>query len=525
MPTTLLGTVSNPYSNFLSILAVDATHAAAWTGSDGEDFERAVDLTERGTHDISIGPGAGVICEVGGCGVSEIYRVNDRTLVFVEHYTGDEDDEIERDFIDKLTSLPTAESCERLGAVAVDSGALALVALIEPVGELSGSDIDAVAKEAGAGRTFEWGTLASLPAGRYEIWREHLGEIRGEWGLIVSRLRVVAEGTPVVPGQPIVAPGKKTQKKARRSKRPDSRRLIVEAWDSVKSFAVASDGSRYFAGEKGGFGVCCWDEQGQVVWERRLYQGAHYSHEVIIDLTPDGAILACPPYDGSLIELDPANGERLKKHEIASLRAFGLSPDGRLIALRVSTKTRLCSYPSMAIVAELGEYCNQNTVAISPDGRWLAVNGHQVHVYALPAARHATTFEPPQSPWASCFSPATNHLALGGSDGMVRIHEPDGWSCVRELDVAVERKRKPTVTALAYDAAGRQLAAARDDGTVRVWDTDSWALLHSLDKHDASIPGTGARSLSKVAFIDDGGQLVVSAAPKKQPTGLTVYRL
>jgi WD40 repeat protein len=57
------------------------------------------------------------------------------------------------------------------------------------------------------------------------------------------------------------------------------------------------------------------------------------------------------------------------------------------------------------------------------------------------------------------------------------------------------------------------IATASDDGYVRLWDGTTREKLGELPDHDTTTPGTGARSLSGVAFSPDGKVLFVGSAP------------
>jgi hypothetical protein len=535
-----LGEVANGYSNFLSLLAVDAPHASAWRGPSGggkdDDFERANKQAEKGKLELALGGGRGVICEVGGCGATNVYRASADTLVFVEHYSDDWDDEIEADFLDKIAVTPTAKKPKRLGTCEVKSGALALVALVEGVEKLSAKDI---AKVAGGGKAkeYDWGLLVPMPKGDYEIWGEQMSKLEGEWGSIESRIRIVPKGTKVTPGEPIVRASTpaETSKGSKTSKRTgaDRRRLVVDGWEAVDSFAVSPDGKQIFAGQCGGFGVCAWNEAGELLWKTELAKPsreARYSDTVLVRIGAKGTILALPGHKNVLNILDAATGGVRAKHPITpevkassgDLRGCALTPDGKTIVLRVGTDVFLYAFPSMKLRAALPGYCNMDHIAISPDGRWLFVCGHEVHVFELPSGKHVVTFEPPESPWASAFSPDSKTLATGADDGKVRLYAAPKFQLKKELDIAPDRSRKSTINSLAFDPQGKTLATAGEDGAVKVFDTKTLELLVQLDKHETTVPDTGSRQLSQVGFMPSG-ELVVSAGLKKEPIGLSIY--
>jgi hypothetical protein len=508
---TRLGRVINGYSNYLALLAIDATHVGAWggPGDDGEgDFARANDLIERGRFEIDVGKGKGVLVEIGGCGMTDVCRIGD-TLVMVEHYTGDEDADAEADLDRAIVGTPTKQA-RRVGRVAVKSGALALCALIEAGAKPSAKQLAKAAK--GSVET-KYGVLVGVKPGTYEIWTESLG-IEGAWGSLDTRVRIVAAGTKVVAGKPIAELPKAKRLVAAKGER----RTGIE-WTAVSSMALAPDG-RAFAGETGGYRACAWAPDGTLAWERSLKKigkESRYNYELEVALVGDD-LLAFATYGEVIWMLDPATGKTRHELTIPKTRAFAVSPDRERLVLRTSTETTVLAYPTLEKLAFFDHYCNNNSIAISHDGRWLAVNGHEVHCFDLDKLKHVATIEPKDGPWQMMFLP-DGRLATGDDTGMVRFYDTKGKP-LGTLDGAPGRSRKPSITALASSAM--HLAVGRNDGTVVLFDAKG-TLVKTFDKHDVTQPDTGSTSLGALAFSADGSQLWVSAGLKKQPVGLSVY--
>ncbi len=299
-------------------------------------------------------------------------------------------------------------------------------------------------------------------------------------------------------------------------------RRIVDGWSAVASLALAP-GGRIVAGENGGFHVCSWDSAGTIAWQVELAKagsGSKYEYEVFVSVCGD-EVVALQKY-GALHVLDLATGKKKRKPDASKgLRELAFTPDRKTIVCRVDTETDLLAWPSMKRVAHFDEYCNQDCIAISPNMKWLAVAGHEVHVYDLAKKKHVKTWEPAESPWSMCFTASSGHLVTGDDKNMLRVYDADnGFAEVK----AVGKNRSPTLSAVAASPDGKWIATANDLGTVNVHKAGTLEIAHELKGHDPSQPDTGARSISAIAF-DDQGVLVVGAAPKKQPAGLTLHTL
>jgi WD40 repeat protein len=244
-----------------------------------------------------------------------------------------------------------------------------------------------------------------------------------------------------------------------------------------------------------------------------------YSYEVQVGFA-GGALLALPKDRETLYVLDPSTGKERSKHPIGEDgRAFALTPDEKILVVRDGTETTLFAFPSFKRVAHWDQYCNGNSIAISPDGHWLAVCGHEVHVFDLGRREHVKTWEPPESPWAMTFTASSGQLITGDGKRMLRVYDAEhGFGLLKE----VGPNRAPTITAIAASPDGRYIAAANDRGTVVLHDAGTLDVVQELKGHDPTIPDTGATSINDVRF-DAAGRLIVSSPPKKEPPGLTLW--
>ena len=111
-------------------------------------------------------------------------------------------------------------------------------------------------------------------------------------------------------------------------------------------------------------------------------------------------------------------------------------------------------------------------LALSPDGSLLAAatgapgQAGEVRVFDRATGRVlATPFRGDDVVLAVAFDPSGKHLAFGGVDGKLRIHETGGWG-----EALVVAAHSDWLTALSWHHDGMKLATASRDKTAKVYD-------------------------------------------------------
>lgn len=516
-----IGSVVNEYSNYLAILVADGPVAAEYRGPSDDDakskrakpddFDRARKAVNK--KEFSIGKKKGVVVEIGGCGVADVYRVDD-AIVVPETYLDEDDVGLEAARDNVVVTHPTTKP-KLIGTVDVKSGVLVLIGLLEPGPKL---DPAKVAKS-GVVKTKSGAGIAVKP-GRYDVWREAFPKTpAGDWGTMPSRVRVVPAGTKVVAGAPIVALAPPPAAHEATSGGP--RRLVdpKDKWLAVGSLVVADDG-RTFAGEEGGYGVAAWDAAGELLWQRAVRPSGkkHYTKAVSLALAGKELLALCK--SSEIVVLDAKTGKEKRRWKADRVRHLALAGD-RLI-LRTDITTTVLSYPGFKKLAELDAYVNRSGIAVSRDGKYLAVHGHDWHTFDLKTLKHLRTVELRDDPCDVAFT-HDGKLVTVDEKSRIRIWHPRSGARLADIDGAKERSRKPNGDAVATSA--RHVAIAREDGAVAVFDLATKRRTHLFEKHLVTIPETGATQLSDLAFTKDGRTLWVSAGPKKAPVGLTAYAI
>lgn len=525
-PKRRIGRVINGYSNYLAVLVADAPVAASYSGPVNEpveedarkkkgkrpppdDFERACAAINRGK--FSLGSGSGVVVEIGGCGAAEVHRLGD-ALVIPEIYTDEDDSDTEAELDRVIATYPTTKP-KLIGTVDVKSGVLVMMGIFEKGPKV----VDAQVKQRGVVETKN-GIAVAVPAGRYEVWREAFEkEPEGDWGEMPSRVRVVPAGTKVLAGAPLLdaAPtGPRHHATA-----GGDRRFVdpKDRWEAIASMVVAGDG-RLFAGEHGRHGVAAWGPDGTLLWQRAVRPAPKKaSYRVALALAGGELIVACSAI-GELLVLDAKTGKEKRKTKIEDPRSVAVAGD-RLI-VRTGITTTVLAYPSLKKLAELESYVNGSGIALSPDGKYFAVHGHEWHTFELATLKHVRSTD---AEACDLSFTADGTLVTVDDASRVVLWDPKSGERLARIDGAKDRSRKPQASAV--DTSRRHVAIARDDGAVVVIDPKSKKTVHLFEKHHVSVPGTGATELSALRFTPDGKQLWVSAGPKGAPIGLTAYSI
>ncbi|MBL9137546.1 MAG: protein kinase [Verrucomicrobiales bacterium] len=150
------------------------------------------------------------------------------------------------------------------------------------------------------------------------------------------------------------------------------------------------------------------------------------------------------------------------------------------------------------------------SLAVSPDGRWLAAgtgrssgparqSGCALHLFDLSARGRALPLQAAGGPVrVVSFDPWGRRMAWAAGDGWIRLqYLADG-----QPEVAASFAHADDVLSLEWSADGRRLLTGSADGTARVWDIESGAPSVPAMRHHGSVRATWA----------GGGRLILTAS-------------
>jgi WD40 repeat protein len=109
-------------------------------------------------------------------------------------------------------------------------------------------------------------------------------------------------------------------------------------------------------------------------------------------------------------------------------------------------------------------------------------------------------------------SPEGTTLAIGHSDGEIRLWETAGGRLRRELV-----GHRMSVTSLAFSPDGKVLASGGADGTVRLWHLAS-------GREHFTLPARLGGGVSALAFAPDGSLLAAAYRNERDCDGVALWR-
>ena len=264
---------------------------------------------------------------------------------------------------------------------------------------------------------------------------------------------------------------------------------MMEPSDQVKSIDISPDRTKVAAGRRDGW-VCVWNVRSGDV--HRMLKGNtddHMKSDVTsVAFSSDGARIASGSQDGKVRIYNANTGELL--HTLIHDNDPGFDPvisvafSGNRIMSGSKNTTKIWNADTNALVREIDDYLDAESVRLSPDGEKLVVGSRwkEVHVLSTSTGNSIHTFLHPWPVTSVAFSPDGNRV-VAGCIKTVHVWSVETGDQIQTIDdEGVEVVEEDLISSVEFSPDGTRIVVKYDSAAVLIWDVENGRLIRTLTR-------------------------------------------
>ncbi len=270
--------------------------------------------------------------------------------------------------------------------------------------------------------------------------------------------------------------------------------------DSVRAVAFAGDGKRI---------ASAGEDQSAIIWDvatgrKETTLVGHTTRVTGLAFAPGGDWLASVDREGRAIVWDLARRQPRLQFSIPGewmdTHCLAVSPDGRWVAVshgvyESATGRQVVGFHLYDVGGWRISAGYIYGVSFSGDGRWMALTVANGKLFLWDTVTWEVVDQAAASLISVSFSPDGGWLATGEDQGIVRL-----WSARPLRQVGEVGRHTARVKSVAFSPDGREVASASDDKTICLWNIGRRKLVTRIGTHTSPV--------LSVAFSPDGKQII-----------------
>jgi RNA polymerase sigma factor (sigma-70 family) len=241
---------------------------------------------------------------------------------------------------------------------------------------------------------------------------------------------------------------------------------------TVRALAFSPDGKTLATavdpGDKHG-GLLYWDMSTRKI----RAQTAEEAPAILLEFARDGRFLSALDVDGKVRLYDDLGKEQMSrtfKMQGKLTRAVWAPPNKMVAVIRAGESDVLIIDVETGSVTRQLKVEHPRTLALSPDGRWLALGGEKnnrpiLRVEDAKTGKGILEFVGDKETIRAAFSPDGKWLATAADDQVIRL-----WDMASGKELSSVKSAQATVVIIIFSGDGKRLVSSGGDGTVRIWD-------------------------------------------------------